>query len=63
MAEEFTVPWFATPLQTADAALLVVDLSDPACTDQLSYVLDWLDRAQDQAGAGLAGHSRVPVGR
>jgi len=43
VAEEFTVPWFATPLQTADAALLVVDLSDPACTDQLSYVLGWLN--------------------
>lgn len=42
VAEEFTVPWFATPLQTADAALLVVDLADPACTDQLRYVLDWL---------------------
>lgn len=43
VAREYTVPWFATPLQTADAALLVVDLADPACTDQLGYVLDWLN--------------------
>lgn len=42
LAEAFTVPWYSTPLQTADAALLVVDLSDPACAEQLQYVLDWL---------------------
>lgn len=42
VAREYTVPWLVTPLQTADAVLLVVDLADPACTDQLSYVLEWL---------------------
>jgi len=42
LAPEFTVPWYTTPLQTADAALLVVDLSDPACTEQVQYILEWL---------------------
>jgi 50S ribosomal subunit-associated GTPase HflX len=41
---EFTVPWLPAALQSSDAALLVVDLSDPACTEQLAYVLAWLDR-------------------
>ncbi|MGB5588269.1 MAG: GTPase [Gammaproteobacteria bacterium] len=40
---DFTAPWLPTALQTADAAMLVVDLSDPACTEQLAYVLEWLD--------------------
>ena len=39
----FTVPWFTTPLQTADAALLVVDLAEPACAEQLQYVVAWLE--------------------
>jgi ribosome-interacting GTPase 1 len=42
LAEEFTIPWYATPLQSADSALLVVDLSEPACAEQTQYVLDWL---------------------
>ena len=42
LAEEFTIPWYATPLQSADAALLVVDLSEPAGAEQTQYVLDWL---------------------
>lgn len=43
LAAEFTVPWYLTPLQSADAALLVVDLAEPACAEQLLYVVDWLD--------------------
>jgi ribosome-interacting GTPase 1 len=44
LSPEFTVPWYSTPLQTADAALLVVDLSDPACAEQLLFVIDWLQK-------------------
>jgi ribosome-interacting GTPase 1 len=32
------IPWLASTLQTADAALLVVDLSDPACLEQVEAV-------------------------
>jgi len=38
VAPEHPVPWLAGALQTADAALLVVDLGDPACLDQLQAV-------------------------
>ena len=35
---EHPVPWLASTLQTADAALLVVDLCDPACLEQVESV-------------------------
>jgi ribosome-interacting GTPase 1 len=38
VAHEHPVPWLANALQPADAALLVVDLSDPACVDQIKAV-------------------------
>jgi len=38
VSPEHPVPWLASTLQTADASLLVVDLGDPACTDQVEAV-------------------------
>jgi ribosome-interacting GTPase 1 len=38
VAPEHAVPWLASALQMADAALLVVDLADPACVDQYAAV-------------------------
>lgn len=38
VAEEHPVPWLVNALQPADAALLVVDLNDPACVDQIKAV-------------------------
>jgi len=35
VSPENPVAWFASSLQTSDAALLVVDLGDPACVDQV----------------------------
>jgi ribosome-interacting GTPase 1 len=35
VSPEHPVPWLASTLQTADAALLVVDLEDPACVEQV----------------------------
>ena len=35
VSPEHPVAWFASSLQTSDAALLVVDLGDPACVDQV----------------------------
>jgi ribosome-interacting GTPase 1 len=35
VAPEHPVPWLASALQTADACLLVVDLSDSACVEQI----------------------------
>jgi ribosome-interacting GTPase 1 len=38
VSPEHPVPWLASTLQTADAALLVVDLGDPAWLDQVAAV-------------------------
>ncbi len=38
VSPEHPVPWLASTLQTADASLLVVDLGDPACLDQVEAV-------------------------
>ena len=38
VATEHPVPWLQATLQSADAALLVVDLGEPACVDQLADV-------------------------
>jgi ribosome-interacting GTPase 1 len=35
VSREHPLPWLASTLQTADAALIVVDLSDTACIDEL----------------------------
>lgn len=42
ISPEHPVPWLANTLQTADAALLMVDLSDPACVDQVMQLHDIL---------------------
>ena len=38
LSREHPVPWLAGALQTADAALLVIDLADPACLEQTQAV-------------------------
>jgi len=38
IAREHPVPWFVSTLQTADAALLVVDLGELSCLEQLQAV-------------------------
>ncbi len=42
LSAEHGVPWIANTLQPADACLLVIDLGDPACVDQLTTVRDSL---------------------
>jgi ribosome-interacting GTPase 1 len=39
ISADFMEPWIVNALQPADAALLVVDLSDPECVDQVPAVL------------------------
>jgi ribosome-interacting GTPase 1 len=38
ISAEHPLPWIGSTLQTADAALLVVDLGEPACLEQLQAV-------------------------
>ncbi len=42
VASQHPVPWLANALQPADAALLVVDLCDPECVDQVLELHDLL---------------------
>jgi len=42
IAQEHPVPWLVNTLQTADAALLVVDLGEPSCIEQLQAVRSML---------------------
>ena len=42
ISEEFMEPWIVNALQPADAAMLVIDLSDPECLEQVPVVLDRL---------------------
>ena len=63
IAAEHPVPWLAGTLQTADAALLVVDLTEPADVDQLREVRSLLaqKRVELVGGAGAAGASSAEV--
>ena len=42
IAAEHPVPWLQTALQSADAALLLVDLAEPACVQQIDAVREVL---------------------
>ena len=39
MSPEHSPPWIGSSLQGCDAALLVVDLADPACTEHVDFIL------------------------
>jgi ribosome-interacting GTPase 1 len=61
VAREHPVPWLANALQPAGASLLVVDLNDPACVDQVKAVHEILLEKRvtltigpDSTGAGDA---------
>ena len=44
VAPEHPVPWLGSSLQTADAALLVVDLAEPSCLEQLQAMGSLLEK-------------------
>jgi ribosome-interacting GTPase 1 len=43
VSADFIEPWYANALQTADAAMLVVDLSDPECVEHVPAIRRQLD--------------------
>lgn len=43
ISEEFFEPWLVNALEPADAALLVIDIGDPACVEQLETVVRQLE--------------------
>ena len=56
--------WFANALQPADAALLVVDISDPDCTDHVATIRDRLNEKKitlTDTWPGLSGHATESI--
>jgi ribosome-interacting GTPase 1 len=56
--------WFVNVLQSADAALLVVDISDPNCIDHLAIIRDRLYKKKitlSDLWPGLSGRKMAPV--
>ncbi len=43
ISEDHMEPWLVTALQPADAAMLVIDLSDPECIDHVRLIRERLD--------------------
>lgn len=65
MSPEHSPPWIASSLQSCDAALLVVDLADPACVDNVQFILDTLEEKKVSLVAAwptLASHDDAPRG-
>jgi ribosome-interacting GTPase 1 len=44
VSADFMEPWYLNALRPADAAMLVVDLSDPECLDHVTAIRDRLDQ-------------------
>jgi hypothetical protein len=68
ISPEHPVPWIADAMQTADGCLLVVDLSDPDCVEQMQALHDILRERRVtliqswEPGAGSAGVDDDPFG-
>ncbi len=61
VAEDYIEPWMGGTLQNADAVLLVVDLSDPGCIDQLEAVERRLKEKKVDLVARVPGRSDAVV--
>lgn len=62
---EFMEPWLVATLQPADAALLVIDLNDPDCVEQIPQILERLAEKKIcmvENWPGLAGETRSAPG-
>ncbi len=60
ISEDYMDSWLVNALQSADAALLVVDISDPSCTDHVVTIRDRLDEKRitlSDNWAGLDDHA------
>jgi len=62
MSPDHSPPWIASTLQTSDAALLVVDLSDPGCVEQVQFILDTLAAKKVSLVARWPGQDRETDG-
>ena len=44
ISADFYEPWLTNALQSADAALLIIDIANPECIDHISQVIEQLDK-------------------
>ena len=64
VSAEYMESWYVNALQPADAALLVVDIADPACTDHVVTILSRLDEKKVTLSShwpGSSGDGGVPT--
>lgn len=58
VSPEYAPNWLVNALQPADAALLVIDIADPGCTEQVQFVTGLLDEKKvTLTGAWPADHA------
>jgi uncharacterized protein len=57
LSPDHSPPWIAAALQSSDAALLVVDLSEPACVEQVQFILATLEAKKVSLVAEWPGHT------
>ena len=62
VSPDFMEPWYVNALRPADAAMLVVDLSDPECVEQVVAIRDWLDQKKVTLDEQWAGAGDVAAG-
>lgn len=62
VSPDYIESWFVNALQPADAALLVVDVSDPACAEQLGGVLERLEDKRISLIAEWPASAPIPAG-
>lgn len=63
VSEDYMESWFVNTLQSANAVLLVVDISDPVCTDDLLAIISRLDEKKITLTKRWPGLDDVPVER
>ena len=54
VSADFMESWYVNALRPADAAMLVVDLSDPECVDHVMAIRDRLDQREGDVGRAMA---------
>jgi uncharacterized protein len=61
VAEDYIESWFGAALQPADAALLVIDIADPDCTDHVAAILRRLDEKRVSLAATWPADDAAPA--
>ena len=61
VSDDFMEPWFVNALQPADGVLLVIDVSDPECLEQVPTVIERLAEKKIFLRSGWPGLDETPA--